>query len=117
MGIVDLINNEQLRINRLPPASPLPMQLHHQRRQQLLIFRQSKWLMGSDDNDQVVSRGQIVLMMPKRFAQQALDAVAPHGVPDWSADGDTEARVIQIVGNSIHHQWPARLPHLGREDR
>lgn len=37
--------------------------------------------------DDDVHRGQFMLMLTKRFPNQALDAVTPHGIPD-SAGGN-----------------------------
>ena len=55
--------------------------------------------------DDDVQGGQLLLAVAERFTNQALDAIAVHGVAGrLDADGEAEAGVAQVVGPCDHHE-------------
>jgi hypothetical protein len=47
-----------------------------------------------------VERWQLMLCQSKGFAEDSLPAISYDGVADFSRDGETQARMLQTVGNA-----------------
>jgi hypothetical protein len=88
------------------------MQPDHQRCQYLLILRQHHWLMRPDHQHQIIPLRPIMLMQPKRLAQQSLNPIPPRRIPNGAGNADPQPRMRQLIGPGIANNRPPRLPHL-----
>jgi hypothetical protein len=85
----------------------------HQGEEKLLIFRENDRIMGPNDDDQIITAGQIVLKDPDGFAEEAFDAITADGGADAARNAQTPAALGQFVGLGINHQRPAGLFDAG----
>jgi len=85
------------------------MKLHDKPHHQPLIFRQRERLMRTNDNDQIISRRQIMPHMAESFAQKPPNPIAAGGGPDLSRHAHPQPRVRQIVWPRIDLERPTRL--------
>lgn len=69
--------------------------------------------MRPDDDDQIISRRDIVLKDANRFAEQAFDTVSADGGADAAGDAQAPAASLQAVGLGIDDQGPAGLLSAG----
>src|SRR5690348_12273190 len=76
---------------------PRRMQLHHRGTHDLLILREDERRVRSYCDDEIVSARKVMLHEAERFAEEALDAIAPRRGSYFSADADAEAWMLEFV--------------------
>lgn len=77
-----------------------------------LLLRQRPVSAGADDDIERPragpgGAGNLVLEAAERLAQEPLEPVPHHRVPDGAPDRQPEARVGQAVGQGVRGQWAA----------
>lgn len=81
-----------------------------------LVFGQGHRLVGADNDDDIVSGGEILLQEPDGFTEHALGAIALNGGADSARDAQAPSVMGKIVGPGIERQRPAGLLGVGGVD-
>ena len=87
----------------------MAMRLGHQIAEDLLIVTQGQRIVRADDDDQIISRREIVPEQADRFAQESFDPVAPHSVANASRHAQAPPAMGKIVLFAVERQRTARL--------
>ena len=93
------------------------VQFRRQIGQQLLILCQCQRLVRTDNQDEVVSGGPIVLHEAEGFAEKSFDAIAADGGPHAARNGQSQASPWQRIGFGESRQRAQRFAHAGVVDR
>ena len=72
--------------------------------------------MRADDHEKIVPGRPFRPMVPERLAKPPLDPLSRDRVPDATAHGETEAKMVELVRQAVDQEWSGFASDLRRVD-